>query len=197
MIMIETLWIDTYTSWVEDKYEKRQEDEEEKSSHRCQKVHNVCVVLVEEQFAHLELNIRLLLIIDEQLDKFKTWTTILTALERAQSPRGNIRSLNQYHLLVANSLKMILASCWYHLIFLLFRYLILQVDASFELWRRLYILQPQCSLQLDQHMASTFLTMHFCRNLSWLSWHDSFKSVWSSALPNLFSLGFQLSHLDF
>ena len=60
------------TSWVEDEYEKRQEDEEKKSSHGRQKVHNVCVVLVEEQFAHLELNIRLLLIIDEQLDKFKT-----------------------------------------------------------------------------------------------------------------------------
>ena len=64
--------IDTYTSWVEDKNEKRQEDEEKKSSHGRQKIHNVCVVLVEEQFAHLELNIRLLLIIDEQLDKFKT-----------------------------------------------------------------------------------------------------------------------------
>ena len=50
------------TSWVEDEYEKRQEDEEKKSSHGRQKVHNVCVVLVEEQFSHLELNICLLLI---------------------------------------------------------------------------------------------------------------------------------------
>ena len=39
--------------------------------------------------------------------------------------------------------------------------------------------------------------MHFCPDLSFsnLPWHDSFKSVWSSALPDLFSLGFQLSHL--
>ena len=44
-----------YTSWVEDKYEKRDKDEEKKSTHRRQKVHNVSVVLVEEQFAHLEL----------------------------------------------------------------------------------------------------------------------------------------------
>ena len=32
-----------YTSWVEDKYEKREEDEEEKSYNRGQKVHNVGV----------------------------------------------------------------------------------------------------------------------------------------------------------
>ena len=54
--------IGRHTSWVEDEYEKRKEDEEKKSSHGRQKVHNVCVVLVEEQFFHLELNICLLLI---------------------------------------------------------------------------------------------------------------------------------------
>ena len=84
MIMIETLWIDTYTSWVEDKNEKRQEDEEKKSSHGRQKVHNVCVVLVEEQFAHLEFR---LLLIDELLGKRHEQQ--LAAIERAQSPRGS------------------------------------------------------------------------------------------------------------
>ena len=76
--------LDTYTSWVEDKYEKREEDEEEKSSHGRQKVHNVCVVLVEEQFAHLEFR---LLLIDELLGKRHEQQ--LTAIERAQSPRGS------------------------------------------------------------------------------------------------------------
>ena len=49
-----------YTGWVEDKYEKRDKNEEKKSCHRRQKVHNVSVVLVEEQFAHLELDIGLI-----------------------------------------------------------------------------------------------------------------------------------------
>ena len=43
-----------FTGRVEEKYEKRHEDEEEKNTHRSQKVDNVCVVLVEEQFGHLE-----------------------------------------------------------------------------------------------------------------------------------------------
>ena len=43
-----------FTGRVEEKYEKRHKDEEEKSTHRRQKVDNVCVVLVEEQFGHLE-----------------------------------------------------------------------------------------------------------------------------------------------
>ena len=43
-----------FTGRVEEKYEKRHKDEEEENTHRRQKVDNVCVVLVEEQFGHLE-----------------------------------------------------------------------------------------------------------------------------------------------
>ena len=43
-----------FTGRVEEKYEKRHKDEEEKNTHWRQKVDNVCVVLVEEQFGHLE-----------------------------------------------------------------------------------------------------------------------------------------------
>ena len=43
-----------FTGRVEEKYEKRHKDGEEKNTHWRQKVDNVCVVLVEEQFGHLE-----------------------------------------------------------------------------------------------------------------------------------------------